>query len=205
MNFTQTTQYPSIDQLAQQWVGGCRTISQGRFWQGLLMAIGVLSNLFYTCTLPFVCLGVIAGMTLPRRRALVTATTIWFANQLFGYTLHHYPRTFNTAAWGLVLLVGTLLVTLLASHKPLFRQGKVLHHYLRLSGMLVVGFVLFELVIVLAGLFLGGVSGFTPPILWGIFASSAIWLAGLTIAHGFLVWDKIVHTFSPKQPLSSLF
>ncbi len=103
---------------------------------------------------PFVCLGIIAGATLPRRRAIVTATTVWLANQFCGYTLHNYPRTFNCLAWGLVLLAGTLLVTLLSGYKPLFSQGALAHHYFRLTGTFIGGLILFEFVILGAGFLL---------------------------------------------------
>ncbi|CBN56575.1 MULTISPECIES: hypothetical protein [Kamptonema] len=191
MNFVQSLTIPTNENLSAQWRLGCRSLSQGIFWQALLITVGSLSNLTYTCTLPFVCLGVIAGTTLTRRRAIVTATTIWFANQLCGYTLHNYPRTFNCFAWGLVLLTGTLLVTMLASYKPLFSQGTIAQNYLRMGGRLTGGFVLFELVILLAGLLLEGKCVLTLPILWSIFAGNVVWLSALAIAHGFLVWEKI--------------
>ena len=154
MSSIQSLTIPANEKLSAAWRSGCRSLAYGQFWQALLIGVGSLSNLVYTCTLPFVCLGIIAGATLPRRRAIVTATTVWLANQFCGYTLHNYPRTFNCLAWGLVLLAGTLLVTLLSGYKPLFSQGALAHHYFRLTGTFIGGLILFEFVILGAGFLL---------------------------------------------------
>jgi hypothetical protein len=191
MSSVQSLTIPANETLSAAWRSASRSLAYGQFWQALLIGAGSLSNLVYTCTLPFICLGVIAGTTLLRRRAIVTATIVWFANQLCGYTLHNYPRTFNCFAWGLVLLAGTLWVTLLAGYKPLFSQGAIAHHYLRLTGMFIGGFILFELVILGAGFLLENQCVLTVPILWSIFISNAVWLGSLTLAHACLVWDRI--------------
>lgn len=172
-----------------QWQDGCRAIAYGQFWTVFLVSIGSISNLAYTCTLPFVCLGVIAGMTLPRRKAIASAFLIWLANQACGYSIHNYPRTFESYAWGMILLVGTLLVTYLANRKPLFTEGAIAHHYAHLAGWLVGGFVLFQILIFVAGL---GLSASPTPlnIIWQIFVGNVIWTVGLAVAHGFLVWDR---------------
>jgi hypothetical protein len=191
MSSIQSLNRPTLSDLADQWTSGCRSVAQGKVWMTALIAVGSLSNLVYTCTLPFVCLGVIAGTTLLRRRAIASVTGIWFANQFCGYTLHAYPRTLNCFVWGWILLAGTLLVTMLASYKPLFSQGQLKHHYLRMGGFLLGGFVLFQLVILGAGLALGEASGLTPQILGGILGGNVAWIVLLAIAHGVLVWDSI--------------
>jgi len=180
-----TPRFPS----AIAWNQGCRAIAYGQFWLVFLVFIGSISNLVYTCTLPFVCLGVVSGMTLPRKRAIAASFLIWFANQACGYTIHSYPRTFESYSWGIVLLVGTLLVTFLANQKPLFTDGAIAAHYSRLGGWLIGGFILFQIVIFLAGLALSA-SPTTPNILWQIFIGNLIWTIGLTLGHGFLVWDR---------------
>jgi hypothetical protein len=62
-------------------------------WPSLFTTLGCLSNIAYTCTLPFVAIGIIAGTRLTRQRAVISALMIWLANQIFGYTWHSYPRT----------------------------------------------------------------------------------------------------------------
>ncbi|MGF1604302.1 MAG: hypothetical protein ACFCU8_20265 [Thermosynechococcaceae cyanobacterium] len=191
MNSNQSLIYPFVHTPAwEQWQARCRSVAQGLSWPILLLTVGSLSNVVYTCTLPFVCLGVTAGMTLKRRRAIAITISIWVANQWCGYTLHNYPRTLNCFMWGWILLAGTLLVTMLASYQPLFGPGKVSHHYWRMGGFLIGGFILFQLVIGAANLLLGEPSGLTPTILGGIFAGNAGWLISLAIAHGVLVWNS---------------
>jgi hypothetical protein len=70
------------------WIQASRDLAQGRFWPSLFTTIGCLSNIAYTCTLPFVTVGIIAGTTLTRQRAIISASMIWLANQIFGYTWH---------------------------------------------------------------------------------------------------------------------
>jgi hypothetical protein len=77
----------------------------------------------YTCTVPLVGFGAIAGATLPRRRALVTVVSIWLVNQVLGFGIRQYPWTLSTFAWGLVLGLGAVLVMLLASLKLKLTQN----------------------------------------------------------------------------------
>lgn len=44
------------------WIQASRDLAQGRFWPSLFTTIGCLSNIAYTCTLPFVTVGIIAGI-----------------------------------------------------------------------------------------------------------------------------------------------
>jgi hypothetical protein len=60
-----------------------------------------------------------------------------------------------------------------------------------MGGFLLGGFVLFQLVILGAGLALGEASGLTPQILGGILGGNVAWIVLLAIAHGVLVWDSI--------------
>ncbi len=188
------TRIPSLS----EWQNACRDVAYERFWTVFLVSIGSISNLVYTCTLPFVCLGVITGMTLPRRKAIGAAFLIWLANQFCGYTIHNYPRTFESYTWGIVLLIGTLLVTYLANQIPLFTKVS----YLRLAGCLVGGFILFQIVIWLAGLFLTAHP--TPfMIILRIFAVNSVWTLGLTVAHSALVWDRVQQFSKEKYEISS--
>lgn len=104
--------------------------------------------------------------------------------------------------WGWILLAGTLLVTMLASYKPLFASGKVSYHYLRMGGFLIGGFILFQLAIGGANLLLSTESGLTPTILGEILAGNAVWLVALAIIHGIFVWtirERVVKPGSDQR------
>jgi hypothetical protein len=111
---------------APLWIQAAQDLARGRFWPSLFTTVGCLSNIAYTCTLPFVTVGIVAGTTLTRQRAIISALMIWLANQIFGYTWHNYPRTPDSFAWGLVLGIGTVGIALAGGYRPLFSQSKPL-------------------------------------------------------------------------------
>lgn len=58
MNSSQSIFYPFVHApIWEQWQARCRAISQSKSWPIFLVTVGSLSNVVYTCTLPFVCLG----------------------------------------------------------------------------------------------------------------------------------------------------
>lgn len=181
---------------APLWIQAAQDLAQGWFWPSLFTTVGCLSNIAYTCTLPFVTVGIVAGTTLTRQRAAISALMIWLANQIFGYTWHNYPRTPDSFAWGLVLGIGTVGIALAGGYRPLFSQSKPLRprqlllNYLWIPAMLIFGFLAFEGLILAAGLVLGGTEGLTLPILGKIWLHNWLW-TGLWIGiHALLVWDR---------------
>lgn len=181
---------PQIRIPASVWIQSCQHMAQGRLWPSLLTTIGCLGNVTYTCTLPFVTIGILTGTTLSRPKAIISTLIIWLANQIFGYTLHNYPRTPDSFGWGITLGICTLAVTLAASYRPLFKPGKLWLNYLWIPVMLIVGFLGFQVLIFLAGLGLGGTHGLTLPILVEIWLDNWLW-TGLWIGiHTFLAWSS---------------
>jgi hypothetical protein len=164
------------------------SVGQSRTWFLALTALAAMSNVIYTCTVPLVGFGAIAGATLSRRKALLVISSMWLVNQVLGFTMRQYPQTFSTFIWGIVMLLGAVLATVLAFF---FTQNKAkgFLNYLSQVGLaLVGGYVVYELIIWLAGFALGGVSGFTLPILWQIFVGNAVWAIGLVGIYSLLVW-----------------
>jgi len=81
-------------------------------WLGLLISASVAFSLGLACATPFAAFAAAAALTLPQRDALVLVTSVWFANQLVGFTVLHYPWTANTFAWGVALGIVAVLTTL---------------------------------------------------------------------------------------------
>ena len=174
--------------LELSWQRGGRSLYDSRLWYFGLLVAGCVSNILYYCTVPLVGIGVLAGTTLPRRRALTVLLTLWLVNQLLGFTVRGYPYTVSTFAWGGVMLLGATLAVLLASLIPAFRHDQ-LRHGLWLTLSLLLGFAMYELVIWLGGLALGGVHGFTIPILAEVLLGNALWGVGLAAVH----WGLVQH------------
>ncbi|PSN12290.1 hypothetical protein C7293_20790 [filamentous cyanobacterium CCT1] len=176
----------TLTTLKTSWQQGSRSLYDSRLWYYGLLAAGSVSNVLYYCTVPLVGIGVLAGTTLPRRRALLVLLPLWLVNQLLGFTVRGYPYTVSTFAWGGVMLLGATLAVLLASIRPAYGHDQS-RHGLWLAFSLALGFVLYELVIWLGGFALGGVHGFTASVLGEILLGNAIWGGGLAIVHWGLV------------------
>ncbi|UFP94752.1 hypothetical protein [Gloeobacter morelensis] len=155
-------------------------------WPTLLLVLGCGSSLLYTCTVPLVGLGVTAGLTLPRSLALRVVGTIWLANQVLGYTLHNYPRTADSFLWGLILGLGAAAVTLAATGTARHRGPLSRRWALTAAWVTVAGFCIYEGIILLASLALGGLESFTPAIVGGLFLTNTLWAGGLLGLHALL-------------------
>jgi hypothetical protein len=89
------------------WQMAWKLIGNSNWWQFCLIAVGSASSIVYP-HVPLVAFAAVTGNTLTRRKALITAMSIWLANQLYGFTIRQYPRTLESLIWGLVMGVGML-------------------------------------------------------------------------------------------------
>ncbi len=173
------------------WSDAEKVISHSRIWQFLLISIGSASSIIYP-HVPLVSFAAISGVTLNRKQGIISSMIIWLVNQLYGFTIREYPQTLESFTWGLVMALGTLLVTIIASLKPKFIENKIWRYYLWLSASLVIGYVLFEGIILLsATLMLGSSHGLTVGVLGRIFVKNMVWAIALTFLHGLLIWNGI--------------
>ncbi|MGD1704210.1 hypothetical protein [Dapis sp. BLCC M229] len=173
------------------WSHAEKAMSHSRLWQFLLITLGSASSIIYP-HVPLVGFAAISGVTLNRKQAIISSITIWLVNQFYGFTLRQYPQTLESLTWGLVMGLGTLLVTIVASIKPKFIEHKIWKYYLWLSASLVIGYVLFEGIILLtATLMVGDSHGLTVGILGRIFVKNIVWTIALTFIHSLLIWNGI--------------
>lgn len=184
------------------WNNAVKAMSRSRLWQFLLIAIGSTSSIIYP-HVPLVGFAAISGVTLNRKQAIISSTIIWLVNQFSGFTLRQYPQTLESFTWGVVMGLGTLLVTIIATIKPKFIGEKIWRYYLWLTASLVIGYVLFEGIILLtATLIVGDGHGLTVGILGKIFVKNIVWAIALTFIHSLLIWNGI--KFSKRYENSNL-
>ncbi len=184
------------------WSHAEKAMSHSRMWQFLLITIGSASSIIYP-HVPLVGFAAISGVTLNRKQAIISSIIIWLVNQLYGFTLRQYPQTLESLTWGLVMGLGTLLVTMIATLKPKFIEHKIWRYYLWLTASLVLGYVLFEGIILLtATLMVGSSHGLTIGILGRIFVKNIVWAIALTFIHSLLIWNGI--KFSKRAERSSI-
>jgi len=175
------------------WSTQWQAIAHSRIWFMSFLAIGAFSSVIYPHP-PLIAFGAIAGTTLKPKRATLIAMSIWLINQVYGYTLRQYPWTVDSLLWGLIMGLGTLIVTMLASLCAPFSQKTLKGHYLWVSAIALVGFVMFEsLILALDRLLIGG-----HVITWAIARSllikEVVWAIGLMLMHlSFTRFTRPVH------------
>ncbi len=168
------------------WQTAGEMVSNSNKWQLSLIAIGSISSIIYP-HVPLVGFAAVAGNTLTRKKALITVTSIWFANQLYGFTIRQYPRTFESFAWGLVMGLGTLLITWLITLQPKFSRRSFRGYLLWLAISVVGGYAIYQGSIVLIAQLMGG-HGFSVTILWQIFLKDTVWAVVLSAIYSSLIW-----------------
>jgi hypothetical protein len=150
-------------------------------WLALLVASSVALSLGLACATPFAAFAAIAACTLPRRDALTLSAAVWLANQAVGFGCLGYPWTWSCLAWGVALGISALVATE-AARVAIGRLGGS-HAVVILAVALVAAFVAYEAVLVVAGVFLGGLSSFSLETQGRIFVVNAAALAGLVAIH----------------------
>ncbi len=178
----QESTYPIATPKSSRWSVVWSAVAQHRFWIVLLTAIGSLSSVIYAHA-PLVAFGAIAGTTLRPKRAFGAAITIWLANQLYGFGLRHYPQTAESMIWGLVMGLGTVMVTAIAALRPTFSQMTRKGHGIWVAIALLTGFVVFEGLVLSLGFLLTGSHVFTWAILGRLLMKEVLWGFGLTLIH----------------------
>ena len=160
------------------WQIAGKVMSNSNWWQLSLIAVGSASSIIYP-HVPLVGFAAVAGNTLTRQKALISAISIWFANQLYGFTIRQYPQTVESFTWGLVMGLGTLLVTWLVTLRPKFSRYSFWGYLTWLVVSFVGAYAIYQGSIVLIAQLMNA-HGFSSTILWGIFVKNVIWAAALS-------------------------
>ncbi|MCC7045547.1 MAG: hypothetical protein IT562_02425 [Alphaproteobacteria bacterium] len=147
---------------------------------GLLVIASLGSSAALACAAPFAALGAVAALYAARREALAVVLSAWLANQLVGFLLLGYPRSWDSFAWGAALAVAAMAAPLTAGWvaRLLGQPGTAVGAI----GALVGAFVGFEAVLVAAAFVLpGSWEAFAPWLVARIFAMNALFFAGLIL------------------------
>lgn len=176
------------------WQIASQVMSNSNWWQLSLITIGSASSIIYP-HVPLVGFAAVAGNTLTRKKALITAMSIWFASQLYGFTVRQYPRTLESLTWGLVMGLGILLVTYLVTLRSKFSRYNFQGYLIWLAIAIVGGYAIYQGSIVLISQLMSG-HRFSSTILWGIFVKDVVWAAVLSGIHscavlGFINANKV--------------
>lgn len=154
-----------------------------RYWLlfGLLIAASVLTSLAFACALPLAALAAVAVLHLDRGPSLVVVAAAWLANQLVGYLLLDYPRSWDSFAWGgAILLAAAAAVFAADAIARRLGRGPALGGIVALLG----GFAAYEAVLALfAAVLPGSWAAFAPAIVARILVVNLLAFAGLVVLH----------------------
>jgi len=164
------------------WTTQWQAIAHSRIWFMSFLAVGAFSSVIYPHP-PLVAFGAIAGTTLKPKPAILVAMLIWLLNQVYGYTLRQYPWTAGSLLWGLMMGLGILVVTLLASLRPPFSQKTVKGHCLWFGAVALIGFTAFESLILALDWLLTGSHILAWAITRSLLIKEGVWAIGLMLMH----------------------
>jgi hypothetical protein len=150
-------------------------------WVAVLVLASVVFSLGFACAVPFAAFAAIAALTLSRRDAFALVGAVWLANQIAGFTVHHYPATANALAWGAGLGAVALLSTFAAQW---VKDHLAKSHMVAAIAALLAAFAVYEGSLFAISLALAnGVSDYAPSIVGRIFAINTAAFAALFLVH----------------------
>ena len=152
------------------------------FCLALLTGACALASFALACATPFAAFAVVAVAMLPLSSALVMMAAVWFINQAIGFGALNYPLDATTVLWGTVILAAALAAASAAKFVLLLLSRSA--NPVALGAALVGAYAAFEVVLVAATPFLGGVGDFTAAIVGHLGVLNVLWLIGLVAACG---------------------
>jgi hypothetical protein len=156
------------------------TTSRARLiWMVILTIAAISTSLALSCVTPFAALAVALGGTVGLRASLRVIAIVWFANQFIGFVFFHFPLRANTFLWGFVIGIAALLTTIVAAIMIKYLSSSTAA--VRLGVALFTSFVVCEMTLLIAAVFLGGFETFRPSIVAELAWINALSLVGMIV------------------------
>ncbi|MFK8186254.1 MAG: hypothetical protein AB8B99_22995 [Phormidesmis sp.] len=163
----------------------------------LLLTIGTASNIIYAHA-PLVAFAAMSGVILSRQRAIAVALAIWFINQIIGFGLRGYPLASTALSWGALMGIGTLLAVMWASLRPTFSRSTWAGHFAWTIVAVSVGFVLYQVLIMLAYPLLADGHAMGWNVIASIFRTQVQWAGAIAFGHSLLLCRQMA-LLNPTQ------
>jgi uncharacterized membrane protein (DUF485 family) len=165
------------------WETRWNALAHGRLWSSLLIGLGTVSSIVSPHA-ALVGFATVAGATLTHRRAIATSLTIWLLNQAYGYGMRGYPQTGESLGWGLIMGIGTVLVTWFALMQPTFSRKSLTNHAVWVVLSALAGICLYQGLLVAYSAFLNAEHALTPELVRQIAVKELTWAIALTGVYG---------------------
>lgn len=146
----------------------------------LILTLATIGGTFaLSCVTPFAALAVALAATVGLRASLCIMITVWFANQLIGFGLFHFPPTANTLLFGVAIGVASVVSTIVASVMMKYMSSGTAP--LRLGVALALSFAAYETILLAAAPFFGDLETFRPAVVAELAFVNAVSLAGMVV------------------------
>jgi len=148
-------------------------------WTMILTIAAIAASLALSCVTPFAALAVALAGTVGLRASLRAVAIVSLANQFVGFVFFHFPLTANTFFWGFAIGIAALLTTILAAIVMKYASSSTA--VVRLTVAFLASFVVYELVLLIAAIFLGSLETFRPAIVAQLAWINAASLLGMIL------------------------
>jgi hypothetical protein len=151
-------------------------------WIALLTGATIVGSFIFACATPFPALGALSALYMRKRDAFALTFVNWLANQIIGYGFLHYPRDFNSFAWGVAIGISALVATAVAflAENLAARAGWIA----AALAAFISAFVAYEFSLYAATPLLGDDGGFSAKIIAYVAEVNGIAFAGLLVLQG---------------------
>jgi hypothetical protein len=148
-------------------------------WVMILTLAAIGSTFALSCVTPFAALAVALAGTVGLRASLRIMIVVWFANQVMGFGFFHFPHTANTYLWGVAIGGAALVTTIVTSVVMKYASSRATPF--RLGVALLLSFGAYEMTLLGAAVFLGGLETFEPAIFAQLAFINAVSLVGMVV------------------------
>jgi hypothetical protein len=149
-------------------------------WVAIVAASMIAFSFYFACATPLVAVAALAGSRMSRKDGAMLIIAAWLANQLIGYLVLNYPRTWDSYAWGATIGVASLLAGLAAAGAA----RSVRQWWLSACAALIAAFSVYEGALFAATVGLPSCAGaFSPSVIARILAINAGAMVSLVAIH----------------------
>jgi hypothetical protein len=149
-------------------------------WIVIVTTASIALSLSFACATPLAAVATLAGVHMKRHEGAWLVLTAWLANQVVGYYVLHYPRTWDSFAWGAAIGIASLLAAFGARWAARTTRSPVLSS---LTAFLV-AFLFYEGALFAATAVLpSSAAAFSLPVIARIFGINACAATGLAAIH----------------------
>ncbi|HEX9168704.1 MAG TPA: hypothetical protein VF886_07240 [Roseiarcus sp.] len=90
------------------------TAGKDALWVVIVTISSIAFSYIFACATPFAALGALAGTRMRVGAGLALVAAAWAANQLIGFFILSYPRTWDSFGWGAAIGIAALLATMIS-------------------------------------------------------------------------------------------